>query len=84
MTRKEAEDKVKAAGGTPTSNVTAKLHYLVIGDEGSPLYGGGAKGDKQTKAEQFNAAGANIRIISETAFLQMLAGRALAAGGAAG
>jgi hypothetical protein len=72
MQRKEAEDKVKQAGGVVASSITKKLHYLVIGDEGSPLYSGGKKGDKQTKAEQFNAAGANIHIISETAFLQML------------
>jgi hypothetical protein len=74
MSRKDAEGKVKQAGGTVASSVTKKLHYLVIGDEGSPLYSGGKKGDKQLKAEQLNAAGANIRIISETAFLQMLAG----------
>jgi hypothetical protein len=74
MTRKEAQDKVKAAKGANASSVTPKLHYLVIGDEGSPLYGQGKKGSKQTKAEELNAAGANIRIISETAFLQMLAG----------
>jgi hypothetical protein len=74
MPRKDAESRVKQAGGTVASSVTKKLHYLVIGDEGSPLYSGGKKGDKQTKAEQLNAAGANIRIISETAFLQMLAG----------
>jgi hypothetical protein len=76
MPRKEAEGKVKEAGGVVASSVTKKLHYLVIGDEGSPLYSGGQKGDKQTKAEQLNAAGANIRIISETAFLQMLVGGA--------
>jgi hypothetical protein len=74
MARKDAEGNVKKAGGVAASAVTKKLHYLVIGDEGSPLYSGGRKGDKQTKAEDLNAAGANIRIISETAFLQMLAG----------
>jgi hypothetical protein len=82
MPRKEAEDKVKQLGGVKSSSVTKSLHYLVIGDEGSPLYSGGAKGDKQQKAEQLNAAGANIRIISETAFLQMLAGTAPSAAGA--
>jgi hypothetical protein len=82
MPRKDAEDKVKQFGGVKASSVTKGLHYLVIGDEGSPLYSGGKKGDKQTKAEQLNAAGANIRIISETAFLQMLAGTAPAAAGA--
>lgn len=75
MTRGEAEGKVKAANGVALSSVTSKLFYLVIGDEGSPLYGQGKKGSKQVKAEELNAAGANIRIISETAFLQMLAGR---------
>jgi hypothetical protein len=82
MPRKEAEDKVKQLGGAKASSVTKSLHYLVIGDEGSPLFSGGAKGDKQQKAEQLNAAGANIRIISETAFLQMLAGTTPAAAGA--
>jgi hypothetical protein len=82
MPRKDAEDKVKQLGGAKSSSVTKSLHYLVIGDEGSPLYSGGKKGDKQQKAEQLNAAGANIRIISETAFLQMLAGTAPTAAGA--
>ncbi len=74
LKRKDAEDQAKAAGGTVASGVSPKLHYLVIGDEGSPLYGHGKKGDKQTKAETLNAAGANIKIISETAFLKMLSG----------
>src|SRR5438445_1663131 len=74
MSRKEAEDKVKQAGGAALSAVSAKLYYLVIGDEGSPLYGQGKKGSKQVRAEELNASGASIRIISETAFLQMLAG----------
>ncbi|MCI0457290.1 MAG: BRCT domain-containing protein, partial [Gemmataceae bacterium] len=75
MQRKEAEDRVKQAKGVVYSSVSSKLHYLVIGDEGSPLYGQGKKGSKQVKAEELNAAGSNIRIISETAFLQMLAGQ---------
>jgi hypothetical protein len=74
MTRDEAEAKVKERNGTVAGAVSPKLHYLVIGDEGSPLYGQGAKGSKQTKAEELNEKGANIRIISETMFLQMLAG----------
>jgi hypothetical protein len=76
MQRKEAEDKVRQAKGAVASSVTAKLHYLVIGDDGSPLYGHGKKGTKQLKGEELNGAGANIRIISETAFLKMLAGHA--------
>jgi hypothetical protein len=74
MQRKAAEDRVRQAGGTVFSAVSPKLHYLVVGDEGSPLYGHGSKGTKQLKAEEINAAGGNIKIISETAFLRMLAG----------
>lgn len=74
MPRNEAEAKVRQAGGAVASGVTAKLFYLVIGDEGSPLYGGGKKGSKQLKAEDLNNSGANIKIISETAFLKMMAG----------
>src|SRR5262249_31330166 len=39
MPRKEAEEKVRESGGVVAKSVTAKLHYLVIGDEGSPLFG---------------------------------------------
>jgi hypothetical protein len=74
MQRSEAEERVKAAHGVVFSSVSSKLHYLVVGDEGSPLYGQGKKGNKQVRAEELNAGGANIRIISETAFLQMLSG----------
>ena len=74
MTRDEAEKQVKERNGTIAGSVSPKLHYLVVGDEGSPFYGQGSKGSKQTKAEELNDKGANIRIISETMFLQMLAG----------
>lgn len=72
MKREDAEAKVKATNGKVAGSVTAKLHYLVIGDDGSPLYGHGKKGSKQVKAEELNAGGANIKIISETAFLSLL------------
>ncbi|MCA9525081.1 MAG: BRCT domain-containing protein, partial [Myxococcales bacterium] len=75
MTRSQAEGKVTAAHGTNAGAVTKNLDYLVIGDEGSPLYGAGRKGSKQVKAEQLVSQGAALRIISETAFLQMLAGK---------
>lgn len=74
MTRDESTRKVSAAHGKNASGVNAKLDYLVIGDEGSPLYGAGRKGSKQLAAEKLAGQGAPIKIISETAFLQMLAG----------
>ncbi|MFO0822144.1 MAG: hypothetical protein U0792_03325 [Gemmataceae bacterium] len=67
---------MKNAGGKPAANVSPKLHYLVVGDQGSPFLGAGEKGAKHVKAEELNAAGANIRIIAESAFLRMLAGDA--------
>jgi hypothetical protein len=74
MKRDDAEKKVSAANGKNAGSVTAKLDYLVIGDDGSPLYGAGRKGSKQLAAEKLCGQGAAIKIISETAFLQMLAG----------
>jgi len=75
MSRGDAEKLVKAANGAISSAVNAKLDYLVIGDDGSPLYGAGRKGSKQLKAEGLIGAGATLKIISETAFLQMLTGQ---------
>ena len=74
MTRSEAQEKVKLANGKNVGTVNKSLGYLVIGDEGSPMYGMGRKGSKQVKAESLRESGAEIRIISETAFLQMLTG----------
>jgi hypothetical protein len=74
MKRDDAEGKVEGANGKNAGSVTAKLDYLVIGDDGSPLYGQGRKGSKQVAAEKLVDKGAPIKIISETAFLQMLAG----------
>ena len=64
MTRSEAKKKVTAARGANSSSVNKKLDYLVIGDEGSALYGQGRKGSKQVKAEKLSTAGAKVRIIS--------------------
>ncbi|MGB2827816.1 MAG: BRCT domain-containing protein, partial [Dehalococcoidales bacterium] len=55
---KEAEERIKALGGTAGSSVTRKTTYLVVGaDPGSKL-------DK--------ARSLNIKIINETEFLQLL------------
>lgn len=74
MTRNEAKKKVSTAGGANASGVNKKLDYLVVGDEGSPFYGAGRKGSKQIKAEKLQSQGAGVKVISETMFLQMLAG----------
>ncbi|MEM1069900.1 MAG: BRCT domain-containing protein [Planctomycetota bacterium] len=43
MTRSGAQGMVTTAGGANSTSVTKKLDYLVIGDDGSPLYGQGRK-----------------------------------------
>ncbi|HEY4222573.1 MAG TPA: NAD-dependent DNA ligase LigA [Myxococcota bacterium] len=72
MDRKTAQKRVVAVGGKCPSGVSADLDYLVIGDEGSPLLGGGAKSSKHTSADKLVAKGAKLKIISETDFLKML------------
>lgn len=71
MTREAAAKRVKSLGGYSAKSVGKTLGVLVIGDKGSPLYGKGAKGEKQTKVEALNAKGAAIRIISEKDFLAL-------------
>ena len=75
MTREIAEDMVKNANGKISGAVNNKLDFLVIGDDGSPLYGNGRKGSKQVKAEDLIAKGATLKIISETAFCKCYRGK---------
>ncbi len=79
LSNAEFDTTVKTAGGKPTANVSPKLHYLVVGDSGSPFLGQGEKGAKHLKAEELNEKGANIRIISESMFLRLLSGESLGA-----
>jgi hypothetical protein len=44
ITTKDAEARVKGANGAVSANVSPKLHYLVVGDSGSPFLGQGQKG----------------------------------------
>ncbi len=66
FTRKDAEDKVAAHGGSVASGVSKALDYLVLGA------GKGAKSSKQKKAEQLISAGAPLQIIGEQEFLAMI------------
>ncbi len=64
MGRKEAQVKVKEFGGETPSSVSKTLTYLV--------YGEGRESSKQKKANQYNEAGAGIKIISEDNFANMI------------
>ncbi len=59
LKRNEAEEMVEAQGGKIVSSVSAKLHYLVVGEEA---------GSKLEKAKKISS----IKIISEAEFLEML------------
>ncbi len=72
MDRKAAQGRVKSLGGEAPSQVVKGLDYLVVGDDGSPLFGQGRKGSKMVKAETFNAGGGAIRIIPEREFVEMV------------
>jgi DNA ligase (NAD+) len=72
--RKTAQGLVIARGGLTPEDVTRTLDYLVVGDDGSPLLGGGALSSKHKKAEKLIAEGASqLRIITERDFHALLA-----------
>ena len=75
MDRKTAQQRVREAGGKTPAGVSADVDLLVVGDEGSPLLGGGEKSSKQKSAEKLVEKGASIRIVSETDFLAMVGGK---------
>jgi DNA ligase (NAD+) len=66
FTRKDAEEKVAQYGGVNAAGVSKTLDYLVVGA------GKGAKSSKQKKAEKLIEAGAPLKILTESEFLQMI------------
>jgi DNA ligase (NAD+) len=59
LKRSEAEAMAEAEGGVIVSGVSAKLNYLVVGEDA---------GSKLEKAKKINT----IKIISEDEFLQLM------------
>jgi NAD-dependent DNA ligase len=74
MTLENARETVINKGGSVPSSVTKSLDYLVVGNLESPLMnnGDGKKGKKFLKAQELNERGANIQIITEGNFIDML------------
>jgi NAD-dependent DNA ligase len=68
LERKPAEDLVATLGGTSLDAVNKTLTYLVVGDLKKP----GDKSTKEKTADKLVAAGAPIKIISETDFIAMV------------
>lgn len=73
LTRKEAAQLVADLGGICADGVTKKTNFLVMGtNEYCPTIVGG-KSTKQKKAEGLILKGADLQILTEAVFLDMLA-----------
>jgi tetratricopeptide (TPR) repeat protein len=73
--RKEARDLIVRLGGATGDDVSAKTTMLVIGAEGfgpSSSDGGREKSNKLLRAEELNAQGALIRILTEDEFCRLV------------
>lgn len=66
--RVEFEDLVRELGGEALANVTAKLHYLVIGAEGNPCWAFACYGRKVEKAVALRRKGVRVVILHENDF----------------
>jgi len=72
MTRKEAMQAVANKGGICCDGVVATTNYLVLGNNDYCKSIQGGKSSKQKKAEKMQLSGADISIISENVFYDML------------
>ncbi len=73
LTRREAMQLVADIGGICGDNVTKKTNLLILGDNDYCKAIKDGKSNKQKKAEKLILEGADLKIISESVFLDMLA-----------
>jgi tetratricopeptide (TPR) repeat protein len=72
MSHDEACHLVREAGGEPSSGVSRKTSFLIVGMAGWPLLADGGVASKLKRAEELRRRGSDLRIISEEAFLELL------------
>lgn len=72
MRRGEAFKKVSAIGGIPNNSLTNNTDYLVVGDQGVKRFSSRGKSSKLISAERLISQGRNLKILSETEFLNMI------------
>lgn len=72
MTRKEAETAVMKAGGFPLTAVSSKTNMLIFGWQDPRALKGKPLSSKRLKAEKLKAEGADIEVVDEVQFLEML------------
>ena len=71
--RQWCESQIVAKGGTPSSTITKKLNYLVIGEIGSRDWMHSTHGRKIEKAIAYNDDGGAIAIVGERHWFEHLA-----------
>jgi DNA polymerase-3 subunit epsilon len=74
LTRKHAAQLVVDAGGRPSSSVSKKVDYLVLGMQDARKVKDGSHSEKMLKAIDLQRTGAPIELLSEDDFLRMLPG----------
>jgi DNA polymerase-3 subunit epsilon len=72
MKRKDAMQAVANLGGVCADSVTQKTNFLILGNNDYCKAIKDGKSSKQKKAEQMKLGGADIEIISENVFYDML------------
>lgn len=73
MPRHHAEDAIRDAGGTPSSNVSGKTDYLVVGSINLSVVGPDGMSRKHRSAFELQQAGHPIQVIDEDDFHCLLA-----------
>ena len=76
MLRQNAMQVVTDLGGFCEDNVTKRTNYLILGNNDDCRTIKGGKSNKQKKAEQMILNGAELKIISEPVFIDMVVGNA--------
>ena len=71
-TKSEFAKLVEDKGGVIDKSVKKATDYIVVGAQGSAAWKAGNYGGKIQKALELNEKGANIEIVEESTFLQML------------
>jgi len=72
MPRRDAEVAIMKAGGIPVSTVSAKTNMVVFGYQHPSVLKGKPLSGKRQKAEELRASGADIEVVDEAQFLEML------------
>jgi tetratricopeptide (TPR) repeat protein len=72
MTHAKAGELVAEHGGEAAEHISRQTTMLVVGEEGWPLEDDGSPSVKLEQAERLRSSGNELRIVSESDFLQLL------------